>query len=157
VTSLDALARHELALDSLVALGGTIVVCAYDRACFDAASLEQAASVHPQHVGTGAVGPAFRLFSAGRTDCWSVSGLVDSEGAAAFGTVMRELLSRCGTVRLDCEHLEWMDAAGMTALAHSARAFPGRQVVLSGANETVRRVWGLLGYDTPFVPVELRP
>jgi anti-anti-sigma factor len=107
-------------------------------------------------VGTGAVGPAFRLFSAGSADCWSVSGLVDTEGAAVFGNALRELLSRCGTVRLDCEKLEWMDAAGMTALARSARDFPGRQVILNGVNETVRRVWGLLGYDSPLVPVELR-
>jgi ABC-type transporter Mla MlaB component len=151
----DAAARHELTLDALVALGGTIVVCAYHRTGFGAAILDQVASVHPHHLGTGSVGPAFRLFSTGRTDSWSVSGLVDSEGATAFGTAMRELLSTCGTVRLDCENLEWMDAAGMTALAQSARCFPGRQVVLSRTNETVRRVWGLLGYDSPLVPVEL--
>jgi ABC-type transporter Mla MlaB component len=151
----DAAARHELTLDALVALGGTIVVCAYHRTGLGAETLDQVASVHPQHLGTGSVGPAFRLFSTGRTDCWSVSGLVDSEGATAFGTAMRELLSTCGTVRLDCENLEWMDAAGMTALAQSARCFPGRQVVLSRTNDTVRRVWGLLGYDSPLVPVEL--
>jgi anti-anti-sigma regulatory factor len=85
-----------------------------------------------------------------------VSGLVDSEGASAFGTAVIELLSTCDTLTLECENLEWMDAAGMTALAQSARRFPGRQVVLSRANETVRRVWGLLGYDSPVVPVELR-
>lgn len=148
--------RHELTLDALVALGGTIVVCAYHRTEFGAATLDQVASVHPHHVGTGSVGPAFRLFSTGRTDCWSVSGLVDSEGASAFGTAVIELLSTCDTLTLECENLEWMDAAGMTALAQSARRFPGRQVVLSRANETVRRVWGLLGYDSPVVPVELR-
>lgn len=154
-TGPDAAARHELTLDALVALGGTIVVCAYHRTGFGAATLDQVASVHPQHLGTGSVGPAFRLFSTGTTDSWSVSGLVDSEGATAFGTAIRELLSTCGTVRLDCGNLEWMDAAGMTALAQSARCFPGRQVVLGRANETVRRVWGLLGYDSPLVPVEL--
>ncbi|WP_329140483.1 MEDS domain-containing protein [Streptomyces sp. NBC_01476] len=153
----DTVARNELTLDALVARGGTIVVCAYHRAGFGTATLDQVASVHPHHLGTGAVGPAFRLFSAGKADCWSVSGLVDSEGAETFGTAMRELLARCGTVRLDCENLEWMDAAGMTALVQSARAFPGRLVVLSGANETVRRVWALLGYDSPVVPVELGP
>ncbi|WP_405577330.1 MEDS domain-containing protein [Streptomyces sp. NBC_01190] len=152
-----AAARHELTLDAMVALGGTIVVCAYHRTGFSAATLDTVAGVHPLHLGTGAVGPSFRLFSAGTTDCWSVSGLVDTEGAAAFGTALRELLTQCGTVRLDCEKLEWMDAAGMTALARSARDLPGRRVVLDRANETVRRVWDLLGYDSPLIRVELGP
>jgi ABC-type transporter Mla MlaB component len=156
-TTPDAVARHELTLDALVAEGGTIVVCAYPRTGFSPAALDQAASVHPHHLGTVAVGPAFRLFSGGKSDCWSVSGLVDTEGAAAFGTAMRELLTRCGTVRLECEKLEWMDAAGMSALVRAARDLPGCRVRLSGANQTVRRVWDLLGYDTPLVPVELAP
>ena len=51
--------------------------------------------------------------------------------------------------------LELMDAAGMRTLAGAAGAFPGRSVVVEGANPLVRKCWELLGYDDPAVPVEL--
>lgn len=149
-------ARHELGLDDLVAAGTALVVCAYHRGSFDPAALEQAAGVHPQQLGMRRLMPGFRMFSAGR-NCWSVSGVVDSEGAAIFRTAMGELVARSTTVRLRCEDLELMDAAGMRALAEAAREVPGHRIVLEGANDTVRRCWSLLGYDVPQIPVELAP
>ncbi|MBC3839280.1 STAS domain-containing protein [Streptacidiphilus sp. 4-A2] len=149
-------ARHELGLDALVAEGGALVVCAYHRHSFPRASVEQSVGVHPHTVGMRPVMPDFRMFSAGR-DCWSVSGVVDSDGAASFRTAVSGLLSGSATVRLRCEGLELMDAAGMQALAEAAAAFPGRTVVVEGANETVRRCWALLGYDAAQIPVELAP
>jgi anti-anti-sigma regulatory factor len=153
----DQVAGHELSLEALTADGGMIVVCAYQRDRFGPTALEQAAGVHPQHVGgRGFVTPGFRMFSAG-TDCWSVIGVVDAEGAAAFHAAVGQLALRSATVRLRCEGLELMDAAGMEALAMVARERPGRRVLVQGANETVRRCWSLLGYDVPEVPVEMAP
>jgi len=149
-------ARHEMGLDALVAEGGALVLCAYHRRSFPRASLEQSVGVHPHTVGMRPVMPDFRMFSA-EPNCWSVSGVVDSDGAAAFRTAVSGLLSQSTTVRLRCEDLELMDAAGMQALAEAAAAFPGRTVVVEGANETVRRCWTLLGYDAPQIPVELAP
>jgi anti-anti-sigma regulatory factor len=150
-------AGHELGLDALVARGGAIVVCAYRRDRFSPAALEQAAGVHPQYLGTrGVMAPSFRIFSAG-PDSWSVSGVVDAEGAAAFRIAVDELVSRSTTVRLQCGDLELMDVAGMGALAAAARGLPGGRVVLHDANETLRRCWELLGYDTPEIPVEMAP
>ncbi|MHA6765166.1 MEDS domain-containing protein [Streptacidiphilus sp. PAMC 29251] len=154
--SAQTVARHELDLDALVADTGTLLVCAYHRASFGEASLELAVGAHPQQLGTWSMRPDFRMFSAG-TDCWSVSGVVDAEGAAVFRTAVSELLARSATVRLRCQELQLMDAAGMEVLADCARARPGRKVVIEGANQTVRRCWTLLGYDTPQVPVELVP
>ncbi|QMU70537.1 MEDS domain-containing protein [Streptacidiphilus sp. P02-A3a] len=149
-------ARHELGLDALVAEGRALVVCAYHRQSFRRASVEQSVGVHPHTVGMRPVMPDFRMFSA-ESDCWSVSGVVDSDGAATFRTAVSGLLSRSATVRLRCEGLELMDAAGMQALAEAAAAFPDRKVIVEGANETVRRCWALLGYDAPQIPVELAP
>ncbi|QMU77064.1 STAS domain-containing protein [Streptacidiphilus sp. PB12-B1b] len=149
-------ARHELGLDALVAEGGALVVCAYHRQSFPGAALDQSVGVHPHTVGMRPVMPDFRMFSA-EPDCWSVSGVVDSDGAATFRTAVSGLLSRSTTVRLRCDGLELMDAAGMQALAEAAAAFPGRRIVVEGANETVRRCWTLLGFDAPQIPVELTP
>ncbi|MFJ8043325.1 MEDS domain-containing protein [Kitasatospora sp. NPDC096147] len=150
------IARHELGLDSLVAGGAALVVCAYHRDAFRPGALEQAGAVHPQRLGGHRTPPAFRLFSVA-PGCWGVSGVVDSEGAEAFRTALGELFARSATVRLRCEETEFMDAAGMRALAEATRAVPGRRVLLEHANETVRRCWTLLGYDHPLIPVELTP
>ena len=149
-------ARHELGLDALVAAGGALVVCAYHRRGFARATLEQSVGVHPHQAGMRPTMPDFRVFSAG-TDCWSVSGVVDTDGAAAFHTAVSELLSRSAVVRLRCEGLELMDATGMRALVDAAAAFPDGRVLLEGANETVRRCWTLLGYHAPRTRVELAP
>jgi anti-anti-sigma regulatory factor len=156
-------AGHELSLDALAAergggnSSGTIVVCAYPRDLFAPAILEQAVGVHPQHLGTRQpVSLSFRIFSQG-PDSWSVSGVVDAEGAAAFHAAVSELLTRSETVRLSCADLALMDAAGMRALAGAAGEHPGRRVVLRGANPMVRRCWSLLGYDDSKAQVEMAP
>ena len=150
------LARHELGLDALVASGAAIVVCSYQREAFSAGALEQAAGVHPHHAGRRLQMPDFRMFSVS-TDCWSVSGVVDLDGAAAFGTAVRELLASTSVLSLHCQDLQLMDAAAMRALAEAALSIEGRKVLVKGANRTVRRNWSLAGYDAPQIPVELVP
>jgi anti-anti-sigma regulatory factor len=156
-------AGHELSLDALAAerggrsSGGAIVVCAYPRDLFSPTILEQAVGVHPQHLGNRQpVSLSFRIFSQG-PDSWSVSGVVDAEGAAAFRAAVSELLTRSETVRLSCADLALMDAAGMRALARASGEHPGRRVVLRGANPMVRRCWSLLGYDDSKAQVEMAP
>lgn len=149
-------AHHELGLDAIAAAGRALVVCAYHRSSFSGATLEQTIGVHPHHLGMRQVMPDFRMFST-EPDCWSVSGVVDTDGAATFRTAVSELLSQSATVRLRCEELDLMDAAGLRALAEAAAAHPGRRVVVEGANDTVRRCWALLGYDAPQIQVELTP
>ncbi|WP_033214972.1 MEDS domain-containing protein [Kitasatospora phosalacinea] len=150
------IAQHELGLDGLLLAGSAVVVCAYHHVGFHPTALEQAVGVHPHQLGTHAEMPDFRMYSAG-TDSWSVSGVVDFEGAGAFRTALDELVARCATVRLRCEDLELMDAAGMRALVDAARESPGRRIVIENADETFRRCWSLLGYDVPQIPVELAP
>ncbi|RPE31893.1 MEDS domain-containing protein [Kitasatospora cineracea] len=150
------IARHELDLDHLALARAAVVVCAYHRDSFRPGVLEQAVGVHPHHLGTRTEMPGFRMYSAG-TDCWSVSGVVDSDSADTFRTALDELVTRSATVRLRCEDLELVDAAGMRALVDAARAVPGRRIVIEKADETFRRCWSLLGYDAPQIPVELAP
>ncbi|BAJ33191.1 MULTISPECIES: MEDS domain-containing protein [Kitasatospora] len=150
------IARHELDLDRLAVARTAVIVCAYHRFSFRPDLLEQASGVHPHHLGTRTEMPGFRMYSVG-TDCWSVSGVVDSDGADAFRTALDELVARSSTLRLRCEELELMDAAGMRALVDAARRAPGRRIVIEKADETFRHCWSLLGYDVPQIPVELAP
>ncbi|WP_051813375.1 MEDS domain-containing protein [Kitasatospora sp. MBT63] len=150
----EIVARHELRLDALAADRGTILVCVYARAALTPEAIDQAVGVHPHHLGAGPVAPSFRLFSSAG-DRWSVSGVVDTEGAASFRTALGELVARVPVLHLDCAGLEFMDSTGLTALAQVARGRQDRRIELRHANETLRRSWSLLGFEHPEIPVEL--
>lgn len=83
--------------------------------------------------------------------------MMDSEGADAFAVALGELVAGTHVVRLYCEDLELIDAAGMRALATAAFGHPGRRVVITSAGATVIRAWTLLGHDTSSPRVEMEP
>jgi anti-anti-sigma regulatory factor len=150
----EQIARQELRLDALISGSAALVLCAYPSAGFPSGILGQAAGVHPHFAGTRTGMAHFQMFSSGE-DCWSVTGVVDADGAIAFHIAVTELLTTTASLRLRCDGLDMMDAAGMEVLAKAAGALPGRKILLESANPTVRRCWELLGYDDPAVPVEL--
>jgi len=150
------LLRSELELEEFAADTGALVVCAYSGAGWDPSTLQQIACVHPHQMGGGAASTAFRVYRAGLRG-WAVEGVVDSDGAALFGSILCTLLARTATVRLFCHALEFFDAAGMSALADAARHLPDRKVVLAGTNETVRLAWELSGFAIPEIPVVMAP
>lgn len=123
---------------------------------FSVPAPELVTGVHPHHAGRRMKVPDFRMFCMGK-DCWSVSGVVDFDGAAAFGTAVREVLASAGTLRLHCHDLLLMDAAAMKALTEAVLSVEGGKVLIEGANPTVRRNWSLAGYQVPQIPVELLP
>lgn len=149
-------ADHELRLDAAIGGSAAMMVCAYARTGFPPDLLGQASSVHPHFVGDPDAETSFQVFSNAQGR-WSVSGVVDADGASAFRTAMTALLRTTSTLRLRCDDLELMDAAGMQTLAEAAGAFPGRTITVENANPLVRKCWELLGYDDPTVPVELVP
>ncbi|WP_042375469.1 MEDS domain-containing protein [Streptacidiphilus neutrinimicus] len=152
----ERLLRSELDLEEFAADSGALVVCVYGGAGWDAPTLEKVRCVHPHHLGASPTSPAFQVYRTGR-DGWTVNGVVDSDGAPAFGAIMRTLLAQLATVRLLCHGLEFFDAAGMSALADAAQSLPDRKVVCEGTNETVRMVWELSGFAVPAVPVVMAP
>ncbi|CAM5645019.1 MULTISPECIES: MEDS domain-containing protein [Streptomyces] len=154
--SAERLLRSELELEEFAADSGAAVVCAYQRAHWDDALLEQLRCVHPHHLGTRPLSPSFQLYRAGRSG-WTVKGIVDTDGALAFSAILLTLLRQATTVRLLCHTLDFFDAAGMSALADAARALPDRKIVLEGTNETVRLAWELSGFADPSIPVVMTP
>ncbi|GHE27687.1 hypothetical protein GCM10017673_32400 [Streptosporangium violaceochromogenes] len=152
----DVLIDHELRMDELVADNAAIMVCAYGRDRFGAATLDHVACVHPRELGNGHSGPSFRMFNSG-PDSWTVCGVVDSDGAAAFGAALAAAAALSPALRLRLDDLELMDAAGMRALVEAAAGTSVRRITVEGANPTVRSCWEMLGYSTCEVPVELTP
>ncbi|WP_330468817.1 MEDS domain-containing protein [Streptomyces longwoodensis] len=150
------LLRSELDLEEFAADSGALVVCAYQGRGWDPSALEQVRCVHPHHLGSRPASPSFRMYRTGK-DGWTVSGVIDTDGAPAFGTILRTLLRQSATVRLLCHTLDFFDASGMTALAGAAGYLPDRKVVLEGTNETVRLAWELSGFTDPSVPVVIAP
>lgn len=150
------LLRSELDLEEFVADTGAVVLCAYSGADWDPSALHGIRCVHPHHLGSRPGTPAFQVYRRGK-EGWMVNGIVDSDGAAVFGTVLGTLLAERAVVRLFCHELEFLDAAGMSALADAAGAFPERKVVLEGVNDTVRLAWELSGFAASDVPVVMAP
>ncbi|WP_458248737.1 MEDS domain-containing protein [Streptomyces sp. MAI_2237] len=145
------LLRSELDLEEFAADTGAMVVCAYSGDV-DLLTLQQIRCVHPHRLGSSPGPPAFQVYRTGK-EGWTVSGIIDSEGATAFSTVLCTLLAQTATVRLLCHAVEFFDAAGMSALADAARHLPQRKVILEGTNETVRLAWELSGFAVPDIPV----
>lgn len=152
----EALLRSELDLEEFAADSGALVVCAYRGAEWDASTLEKIRCVHPHYLGSRPASPAFQVYRTGE-EGWTVNGVIDAEGAGAFGAALRTLLAQSATVRLFCHGLEFFDAAAMDTLAGAARYLPGRKVVLEGTNETVRLAWELSGFAVPSIPVVMAP
>ncbi|MEV8634850.1 MEDS domain-containing protein [Streptosporangium sp. NPDC051023] len=153
---LDVLIDHELRLDELMADSEAIVVCAYGRDRFGAATLDHVACVHPRELGNGRSGPSFRMFNSG-PGSWTVCGVVDSDGAVAFGAALAAATALSPTLRLRLDELELMDAAGMRALVEAATGTAVHRITVEGANPTVRACWEMLGYSSCEIPVELTP
>ncbi|MFF1297447.1 MULTISPECIES: MEDS domain-containing protein [unclassified Streptomyces] len=152
----EELLRSELDLEEFAAGSGAVVVCAYSGADWAASTLDKVRCVHPHHLGSRPASPAFQVYRTAK-DGWTVNGVVDADGAAAFGAILRTLLQQTVTVRLLCHALDFLDAAGMSALSDAARCLPDRKVVLEGTNETVRLAWELSGFADPSIPVVMAP
>nr|WSX53421.1 MEDS domain-containing protein [Streptomyces sp. NBC_00974] len=151
---MPALLDSELGLDEVAALGGATVVCAYLPGSWDALELEQVMCVHPQTLGIRPELPGFHMFRAG-SEGWKVTGVIDSDGAHAFGSVLRAAALHTPAIRLRFDEVEMMDAAGMRALVDAALHLPDRSVTVEGANQIVKLSWELSGYSVPEIPVEV--
>ncbi|MFF7073959.1 MEDS domain-containing protein [Streptomyces pseudovenezuelae] len=152
----EELLRSELDLEEFAADSGALVVCAYRGAEWDASTLEEVRCVHPHYLGSRPESPAFQVYRTGKAG-WTVNGVIDAEGASAFGAVLCTLLAQSVTVRLLCHGLEFFDAAAMGTLADASRHLPDRKVVLEGTNDTLRLAWELSGFAVPSIPVVMAP
>jgi len=148
----DELTAFELRLDAVADEVGAVVICAYRATTFPAGEVARVNTVHSQTFGQ----PddlGFRVCSDG-PQCWDVTGEVDCFNAEAFGLVLASAASS-GTVRVRLDRLEFIDVAGMRAIAAAAEAGAVARMSLESPSETFARCWALLGYEALAPKVEL--
>ncbi len=151
---LDQLVELELGWGQWARGSGASVVCAFRQDAWHVDILRDVACVHSGQVGNRPLPVSFRMTFV-EAACWKVDGVVDFVAAPAFGAAARAALSRSGMLRLRFDGLEMIDAAGIQELAQAVRAVDGGFVRIEGANQTVRRLWRLSGFDTAALAVEI--
>lgn len=149
----DELTAFELNLDAAVHELGAVVICAYRSSTFSAQEVARVNSAHPQEFGGLSDDLGFRVWSGG-SQCWDVSGEVDCFNADAFGFAIASAAAS-GPVRLRLHGLEFIDVAGMRAIATAAESGSQVRIQLDSPSDTFARCWELLGYDALAPGVEL--
>ena len=134
---------YEALLDRVVAELDATVVCAYRTASFDAGVISATRCVHPAELGADDE-PQFR-FLAAADDSWRLSGEVDLAVATAFTAAMRAV-NASGYCSVDIGDLQFVDVAGMRAIAEASRQ-ESSTVVFRRASATLRHCWRVGRFD----------
>jgi anti-anti-sigma factor len=149
VTTAEIVA-FELLLDRRVGEVGATVVCAYRSTSFDTAAIIGTRCVHPFEGGV-AVAPPFRMVAAD-SGVWRLSGDIDVGVVELFKTVLGTVVRWASPPAcvVDISEVEFIDAAGLRAIAQMASEGPIRLV---GARPIVRRSWAVsrFGEEAPAV------
>lgn len=111
--------------------------------------------VHPHRLGVAPEDLGFRIWNSGEGR-WHVSGQVDLRAAQAFPAMVRSAAEGSDRMCLDCSELDFIDVAGIRALAQVAHG-TGTLMRLRGTGQTLRRSWQLLGFDSAVTNVEFCP
>ena len=145
----------ELELAELAAATNTAVVCAYQASLWQPAVLRDIVAVHSRIVGIDAGSAGFRLRLLGGHS-YVLEGSVGFESLRAFATALRGALIRTPHLRLGCERLELIEAAGWRVLVETVAGTPGASLLLEGVNETVHGAWLLSGYGAAGIAVQVQ-
>jgi anti-anti-sigma regulatory factor len=143
----ERLAEYERRLAELMERADLVALCQYDAGSrLGPATLSDVAAAHTVDLSpelaalsqTGALWGA--RIEKGRV--LRLAGDLDYDCADALAAVLDAHFH--GPLRLDLADLEFVDVAGMRAL----RGHKGQQLTIAGASPPVRRLLGLLGWDT---------
>jgi ABC-type transporter Mla MlaB component len=145
--ALEQLVAYEHEVAPRMATDGTwAFLCLYDHGRFAAGTLAELAEAHavdvsPELAEVGRVG----YFAASRVlpgPTLRLAGELDFACADALAGVLDAHYH--GTLRLDLADLGYVDGAGLRAL----RGRTGQHLTITSASQPVRRLLGLLGWDT---------
>jgi ABC-type transporter Mla MlaB component len=133
----------ELLLDRVVEEVDATVLCAYRRGSFDERAIEGMLCVHPRCTGHGEE-PPFRLVAG--DGAWELSGEVDAMALEPLVAALGAAAADDDRCVVDVAALEFIDVAGMRAIAQTARSRPAR-LELRGTRRSLRRYWSLARLD----------
>jgi anti-anti-sigma factor len=142
----EHLAEYERRIDEEFEGTTQVLLCQYDHSQFDAGTLSDVAAAHrvdvsPELATIGRIGSiaAARVHP---SDTLRLAGELDFESAPDVADVLDAHFH--GQLRLDLADLSYIDVAGMRAL----RGRKGQGLTISASSESVRRLVGLLAWDT---------
>ncbi|GHD54473.1 MEDS domain-containing protein [Streptomyces galbus] len=152
VPGADRLAEYETKVNAVFAEGRASAVCQYDARLFGAEQLHGFDRCHPS---TAELRPLYqdarlRLVPAFRSGhhALRVVGTVDHTSTATLAAALETLLDRPGDVYVDMRELEFIDLAGVRALAHAAdRMAAGRRLHVVDLAPLMAQVVRLVGFD----------
>lgn len=143
-------AAYELRADLLAARLPLTALCTYDVEKCGEDALRLVRSVHGAIARSGDDDShntlEFRL-RAGSTGVVAVAGEVDAFSSDIVGGVLVRAVVDVPDAVVDVSGLDFIDAAGMRALARTIGAAPGSPRI-SGASASFRKLWDILGCDS---------
>lgn len=162
VPGADQLERYERKVTEVFAGQSASAVCQYDARRFGPAALDAFDRCHPGAVEPDELyaGPGLRLvpgFRAGQR-ALRVVGTVDYRGTDALAAALETTLEWPGDVWVDMSDLEFIDLAGVRALAHAAGRMPAeRRLHVVDLAPLLCQVIAMVGWDvTPSLVVTAR-
>jgi ABC-type transporter Mla MlaB component len=141
----EQLAEYERRLEAARRDGTLVLLCQYDHRGFAPGALSEVAAAHPVDISPelAAIGRDGDLAAARlRRETLRLAGALDYSSSDAVARVLDGHFH--GELRLDLADLEFVDVSGMRAL----RGHKGQPLSITGASEPVRRLLGLLAWDT---------
>ncbi|MDQ7810828.1 MEDS domain-containing protein [Amycolatopsis sp. A133] len=152
VPGADRLHEYEAKVNAVFDGSRASAVCQYDARRFDAETLT---AVDRRHSGSVALEPLYvdtvlrlaRTLQNGRLTL-RVIGVVDHRTTGALASALETVSTWPGDVRVDMTQLEFIDLAGMRALAQAAgRLGNGQRMHVANLAELLCRVISVVGWD----------
>ncbi|MEU7096884.1 MEDS domain-containing protein [Streptomyces longwoodensis] len=152
VPGADRLAEYETKVNAVFAEGRSSAVCQYDARLFGPDELHGFDRCHPSAAELRSLyqDARLRLVPAFRSGhhALRVIGTVDHQGTATLAAALETLLGRPGDLYVDMGELEFIDLAGVRALAHAAdRMAAGRRLHVVNLAPLMAQVVRLVGFD----------
>ncbi|MBL7498436.1 MEDS domain-containing protein [Frankia sp. CNm7] len=152
VPGADQLGTYETAVNAVFAGQPASAICQYDARRFSAAALDDTQRRHPGTVELAPLHLNSRLRVTPSFRCGQrmlrVQGTVDHHTIAAFAATLETVLGWPGDVWVDLGELEFIDLAGLRALAQTAARLPaGRRMHLVELAPLLCQVVNLAEFD----------
>jgi anti-anti-sigma regulatory factor len=147
----QALIEYESRLARVFDSGELAAICQYDRRLFDQAAVTGMIASHPRVVQIDPLHDDHRLRITPTFDPRGlrVAGAVDLTTSGALASTLRLAANWPGQdLHIDLSELEFIDVAGVRAIVRAAAVLgPGRHLVVEHLAPSLRRVFGIIGWD----------
>lgn len=141
----DEWPAYELRADLLAARAPLTALCTYDLQACSPEALHVLRAVHGSPVGGTDEGLDFHLHAIAH-NAIAVEGEVDSFNSDLVGRLLVKAVADVPDSIVDVSALEFVDAAGVRAVARTLAAATGAPRI-RGANDMFKKLWTILGCD----------